>query len=249
MFSGPYSFLNYTQAEHHFTNGLGMKNNSVILVTCLLVSPAVSADWSATFTLASDYLFNGVSQTDEDPALQGSIDWAGDEGWYAGTWASNVDFGDGTDIELDFYAGYFQDLGNGLSLDLGIAQYTYHGTGASSDGNYAEAYAALGVNSTEFKAWYAWDYFGTDAGHYILMVNHTFTINDELSVLVGVDRSASLDEEKFVWEDNDKDYIHWQVTAQYAWSGFDLSIGVQGTDLDTYGDTVVLATIGRTFSL
>lgn len=225
-----------------------MKNPPIVMACCLLLSPTIQAEWSGTVTLASDYLFNGVSQTDEDPALQGSIDWAGESGWYAGTWASNVDFGDGTDIEWDFYAGYWQDLGNDMSLDLGIAQYTYHGTGASSDGNYAEVYATFALKATELKGWYAWDYFGTDAGHYILMVNHTLTINEQLSVLLGIDRSASTNEAKFVWEDNDKDYMHWQVTAQYAWQGFDFTLGVEGTDLDTYGDTRVLATVGRTFS-
>ncbi|WP_100641736.1 TorF family putative porin [Alteromonas facilis] len=225
-----------------------MKLKCFVLTACLVTPFAVNAEWSSTITLASDYLFNGVSQTDEDPALQGSIDWEGETGWYAGTWASNVDFGDDTDIEIDLYVGYWHDLGDDMSLDIGIAQYTYHGGDFSSDGDYAEAYIAWGINNTELKFWYAWDYFGTGAGHYITKISHTIPVNDDFSVLVGVDRSVSMDEDDFVWEDNDKDYIHWQLTASYAWQGFDFTLGVEGTDLDTYGDTVVLATASKTFS-
>ncbi|AWL13086.1 hypothetical protein HMF8227_02634 [Saliniradius amylolyticus] len=225
-----------------------MKSIKYTLFSSLLIAFPALADWSGTATIASDYLFNGVSQTGEDPALQGSIDWAGDTGWYAGTWASNVDFGDDTNLEWDFYAGYWQELGDNMSLDIGLAQYTYHGGDNSSDGNYAEAYATWGIGNTAITLWYAWDYFGTDAAHYITKINHTFPINDNFSILVGVDRSVSMDEEKFVWETNDDDYIHWQTTASYSWSGFDFTLGVEGTDLDTYGDTRLLATASRTFN-
>jgi hypothetical protein len=81
------------------------------------------------------------------------------------------------------------------------------------------------------------------------MLNHTFTINDDLSILVGVDRSASLDADKWEWESDDDTYIHWQVTSNFSASGFEFSLGVQGTDLDTYGDTAVLLTVAHTFEL
>ncbi|GAA0339916.1 hypothetical protein GCM10009092_00510 [Bowmanella denitrificans] len=205
------------------------------------------AEWSVTLTGVSDYLFNGVSQTDENPALQGSIDWAADNGFYAGAWGSNVDFGDDTNLEIDAYLGYYQDLSDSLNLDVGIAQYTYHGAGYSSDGNYPEVYMKWGLGNTAFNVWYSWDYFGTGAGHYILMLNHTLPINDNFSVLLGVDRSTSMDEDKYQWED-DKSYIHWQATAQFSQWGWDMSLGVQGTDLDDTGDTKLLFTVGRTFS-
>lgn len=224
-----------------------MKTRLLLLVLLTGISSSALAGWSSTVTLASDYLFNGVSQTGEDPALQGSIDWSGEAGAYAGAWASNVDFGDDTHIEADIYAGYYSALSDSLNLDVGIAQYTYHGANYSSDGNYAELYTKWNIGATDLNLWYAWDYFGTGAGHYIVMINHTFTINDKVSVLVGVDRSTSLDDDKWEWEPGDSNYVHWQVTGNFSAGGFDFSLGVQGTDLDTYGDTGVLFTVGHTF--
>ena len=72
-----------------------------------LLSTTVSANWSTTITAASDYTFNGVTQTDNDPAIQASLDYAFDSGVYAGAWASNVDFGGDTNLEWDFYVGRY----------------------------------------------------------------------------------------------------------------------------------------------
>ena len=57
------------------------------LSSLLAVCGMAHADLSATVTAASDYTFNGVSQTDTGPALQASLDYAMSDGWYAGTWA------------------------------------------------------------------------------------------------------------------------------------------------------------------
>jgi uncharacterized protein (TIGR02001 family) len=224
-----------------------MKKRLLLATSLLTISSYTFADWSSTVTLANDYLFNGVSQTDESPAIQGSIDWSGKTGWYAGGWASNVDFGDDTNIEADAYLGYYTAINDAVNLDAGIAHYTYNGGDYSSDGNYSELYTKWNFGATDLNFWYAWDYFGTGAGHYIVMLNHTFTINDDLTVLVGVDKSTSLDGDKFEWEAGSDDYIHWQVTSNFSASGFDFSLGVQGTNLDTYGDTALLFTVGRTF--
>ena len=55
--------------------------------------------------VVSDYIFRGFSQTGEDPAIQGGVDLTSGS-FYAGAWASNVDFGDDTDAEIDVYGGY-----------------------------------------------------------------------------------------------------------------------------------------------
>ena len=225
-----------------------MRHSALSALLLVSFAPSTMAQWSSTLTLASDYLFNGVTQTDENPALQGSLDWAGESGWYAGAWGSNVDFGDDTNLEVDIYAGYYQDLSENMSLDIGIAQYTYHGAGYSSDGNYPEAYVKWGIGNTELNFWYSWDYFGSDAGHYIVMLNHTLELNEATSLLLGVDRSTSLDAEKYEWETDKRYYYHWQATLNYSYAGFDMSLGLHGTDLDTYGDTTLLLTVGRTFT-
>jgi uncharacterized protein (TIGR02001 family) len=73
-----------------------------------LSAVAANAEITGTVTAVSDYDFRGITQTAQDPALQGSIDYAHDSGFYIGAWASNVDFGDCCDenIEVDLYTGF-----------------------------------------------------------------------------------------------------------------------------------------------
>ena len=83
---------------------------TMALVTGLLALSGVSqAQFSSTWTAVSDYDFRGYSQSAKSPALQASADYtAGDTGFSAGAWASNVDFGPATmkTMELDLYANY-----------------------------------------------------------------------------------------------------------------------------------------------
>ena len=59
----------------------------------LAAATAANAQVSSTWTLTNDYDFRGATQSAKDPAVQASIDYAHESGWYIGAWASNVDFG------------------------------------------------------------------------------------------------------------------------------------------------------------
>ncbi|HAG41369.1 TorF family putative porin [Pseudoalteromonas sp. UBA6610] len=218
-----------------------------------LLSTTVSANWSTTITAASDYTFNGVTQTDSDPAIQASLDYAFDSGIYAGAWASNVDFGDDTDFELDAYLGKYVQLTDTVSADYGIAYYTYQGN--NSDGNYAEAYTKFGYASeygqTELNFWYSWDYFGTGAGHVISMIAHTFEIAPNHAIRASFDISNSLDGEKWAWDVNQKkSYKHYRLAYQTSYEGFGIEIAAEDTSLDyDYADERIVLAISRTFDL
>lgn len=58
----------------------------------------------ANVAIATDYVFRGVSETRENPAIQGGFDASyafGPIDVFAGVWASNVDFGDEVEEETD----------------------------------------------------------------------------------------------------------------------------------------------------
>lgn len=108
-----------------------MMKKTLIATAMLAGSSAAMAEISGNVTLASDYAFRGVSQTDEQIAIQGGFDYAHDSGLYVGTWASNVDstfFGGARDpqIELDVYAGFAGEM-SGIGYDVGILRYIYPG--------------------------------------------------------------------------------------------------------------------------
>jgi uncharacterized protein (TIGR02001 family) len=104
--------------------------------------PAITVSGSAA--IASDYRFRGVSQTDEQLAVQGGITIAHDSGFYVGTWASNLagwgTFG-GANMELDLIGGYKAKLADNATLDVGLTWYVYPGGADRTD--FAEPYAKL----------------------------------------------------------------------------------------------------------
>jgi uncharacterized protein (TIGR02001 family) len=109
-----------------------------LLGLCAPVLAEVSMNIGAT----SNYIWRGISQTDDSAAISGGLDWSGATGLYAGTWVSNVDFGEGyeTSYELDLYGGYAGEIGD-FGYDVGLIYYTYD---PDDDSNFLE----LGVSGS-----------------------------------------------------------------------------------------------------
>lgn len=227
--------------------------------TAVMLPSLASADLTSTVGIVSDYTFNGVSQTDNDPALQASLDYGTDD-FYVGTWASNVDFGENedTNIEWDFYAGKYFQLSQAASIDTGIAYYTYHGQDnevdqvASDDYAYPEIYAKTGFASefgqTEFNLWYSWDYFGLGGGHTVAMLAHSYDVAEGHTLRLSVDQSHSEDEKKWQWDGTDS-YVHYRLAYQTSFEGFDFEVAAEDTsmtDVDT-ADARIVAGVSYTF--
>lgn len=105
--------------------------------------PAGPITVSGSVALVSDYRFRGVSQSDEEMAIQGGFTVAHESGVYVGTWASNLSgwgtFG-GSNMELDIFGGYKLPVGGG-TLDVGLTWYMYPGGSDKTD--FAEPYIKL----------------------------------------------------------------------------------------------------------
>jgi len=108
---------------------------------------------TGNLTLASDYRFRGISQTNRKPTLQGGFDFAAG-GFYLGNWNSNLDSDlyTGANIEMDFYGGYRGAAGS-VSYDLGVLYYYYPGSGNTGAGRIdnTELYAAAGIGPFTLK--------------------------------------------------------------------------------------------------
>ncbi|WP_251278244.1 TorF family putative porin, partial [Enterobacter hormaechei] len=82
--------------------------------------------YSWNVTAVSDYLFRGVSQTDQDPTLQAGFTYTSPVGLYAGVWGSGVDFGAGDPkTEVDYLIGYGVDVTERVNVDVLLNRYTY----------------------------------------------------------------------------------------------------------------------------
>lgn len=100
-------------------------------------------DISATATVVSDYRFRGVSASDRDPAVQGSVDLTY-HGFYAGIWASSIARTADTNVETDLYAGYTGEAGP-VTYEIGAIAYLYPGGDGTGD-----VYEATGALSYTF---------------------------------------------------------------------------------------------------
>ena len=101
---------------------------------------------TANVTVASNYIYRGLTQTNNKPAIQGGFDYAHESGFYVGNWNSNISWiSDGyggvgsaghsvsAPIEMDFYGGFKKELiGEGFASDLGVLQYYYSTAGMPS---------------------------------------------------------------------------------------------------------------------
>uniref|UniRef100_B0T8W8 Uncharacterized protein n=1 Tax=Caulobacter sp. (strain K31) TaxID=366602 RepID=B0T8W8_CAUSK len=86
--------------------------------------------------VASDYIFRGISNTNNKGQVFGGVDATYGIG-YAGVWASNVDFGtENPDAEIDFYAGVKPTVSD-VNLDLGVIYYSYSKDKNGIPGSYS----------------------------------------------------------------------------------------------------------------
>ena len=131
--------------------------------------------FSGNVTLASEYVYRGLTQTNEDPALQGGFDYSHESGFYLGVWASNLEFGsmatDQPSLEINVYGGVASEFANGIGWDLGALYYIYPDQNEDVDGDYdfLELYASLSYEwGTEYKPAatigfaYSPDFYGED---------------------------------------------------------------------------------------
>jgi uncharacterized protein (TIGR02001 family) len=125
-----------------------------LLVAALVASfaaPAMAEEspFSANVSITSNYLYRGLSQTGNKPALQGGFDYAHESGFYAGVWGSSIswlsDFGVAANAgtEFDTYAGFSGEAGD-IGYDVGFLRYNYPGEyGGNLTANTNELYGSV----------------------------------------------------------------------------------------------------------
>lgn len=182
--------------------------------------------------ISSDYVFRGISNSNEEPQVQVDFNWSHEIGIYTGVWASNTDFGGaGNSMELDPYIGFANTIGDtGFSYDVGYWFYTY--PGSESDLNYGEAYAIGTYSQGRFyvspSVWYADNYFGEDFLDDVHGIAYDVTVGWEFPWQINA--SARLGEQTFTSGGDGLDYTYYDIGATKSVAGFDLSLRWHDTD-------------------
>lgn len=218
-----------------------------VLSAGLLTAGSASAEVSGSVAVVSDYLFRGVTQTSEKPALQGGITWTHDSGFYAGGWGSSISWLSDADpdvssqVELDMFAGYTGKFGQSeFGYDVGLNYYGYPGDypAGFNDPDTLELYFGLSWKFLSARYWYATtDLFG----------------------IPGSDGSTNLDlgagrefapgwkgtlgwGKQWVKGVPDADYTFWKLGVDKSFeSGFGIGVAYQDNDLSGFDDAFVLS--------
>ncbi len=112
----------------------------------LLSASAVQAqEWTANFAASNNYIWRGLTQSINEGAISGGIDYAAESGFYVGTWASNVSY-DSDDVysyEHDMYFGMAGETDT-FSWDIGYLYYNYD---SNAGFDFGEVYGSIGVGN------------------------------------------------------------------------------------------------------
>jgi uncharacterized protein (TIGR02001 family) len=222
----------------------------VAVVACLLgaaaLSPSAHAAVSGTLTLTSDYVFRGFTQTAEEPALQGGLEFESESGFYAGGWGSSIswlsDLGDdiSSQLEVDAYAGYRGQFNDTVSYDVGAIYYWYPGSYPSgfNDADTTELY--FGISAGVFSAKYSYavtDLFGIDDsdGSSYLEAGLDFGFAETWSLGLHAGK-------QFISGDFGEDYVDYKVAVSKEFANdFGVDLGWYDTDVDGADSNVFIA--------
>ena len=212
----------------------------VVNLPALVMAEDSPHEFSANVALSTDYRFRGITQTSHDPALSGGFDYSYTPfGFYAGVWASNLDFNvpdpDPADLEIDFYGGFSGEIANGIGWDIGGLYYAYPGSDTGSgvaDYDYFEAYGSLSYDFGTFNVAgglaYSPDYFFESDDSLYVYGDIGVPLPQGFSLAGHVGHQSIDDNAQF----GTPDYLDWSVGISKDIGMFTFDVSYIDTDLD-----------------
>ncbi len=197
---------------------------------------ASAGDFTANISASNNYLWRGLTQSENEPAVSGGIDYAHDSGLYVGTWVSNVSYAtpDTFSYEHDMYVGFAGEY-NEISYDFGYLYYNYD---EQADFDFGEIYGSLGYKGFSVTAYIlahteadenigvgedGGDYdFGFGSAFYI-SGDYVFEIREglELGLHVGYHDGDFVD--AFNFADGTYEYVDYNISLAKGGFGFVVS--------------------------
>ena len=220
---------------------------SMVALLAGAMAGTAQAEFSGNLGATSNYLWRGVTQTDDNAAISGGLDYAHESGFYVGTWTSNIDGG----YELDGYFGFGGSAGD-VGYDLSYTYYAYPSGGWGTDDeldfgeikgtlSYSVATVGIAYGSNAQDNAKAYDgslyYFGDLAfelkegltlGFHLGLFDgdtvefkDTFGDDSYVDYSISLTKTTSLGDVSFLLSDTDMDDDDPQVAISWS-TGFDL---------------------------
>lgn len=214
-----------------------MNLKTLLLTSALVAVPAAASALEYEVTrnigVTSDYVWRGVSQSDNDYSLFGGADLTSGM-FYAGVWAGQVDFGGDANAEIDFYAGVKPSLGP-VTLDLGVLYYAYP---QETNLNLVEVKAAAGLDLGGGFSVTGTTFYSPEVGE-----DGPSSFYAELAAAYDIpvdagpfDLSLAASVGNFDYEDTFDNYVNYRVAVSGATeTGWTVVGAYTDTDLDNVG--------------
>ena len=205
-------------------------------VLALLSTPSL-AQISANAGVSNNYLWRGLTQSNNEVAVSGGLDYAFDSGFYVGTWVSNVEYAsdDTYSYEHDVYFGF--SGGDEVTYDIGWLYYNYDDV---NNFDFHEVYGSIGVGGFSATLYLLG---GTEQDEPTPAVDYGFAETTYLSLDYGFETSSGLGVTLHAGQhDGDfseafngvpGDYMDYSIS--FAVDNF--SFTISDTDLDDAGPT------------
>lgn len=193
----------------------------------LFYGAPVHAEILGYFTAGTNYLWRGVTQTSDTPAISAAIEYHADQGSYLGVWSSNINYGDRPSYEVNAYLGHQFDLAQ-ATIDLAVRHYYFPSGGKYSYDFQADKWEdkesssftelQMGVTFAGLNARYSYsnNYLDSDRPGYYIELNYTYLVMDELSFKLhaGASGSEAIDDAQYSASDH---------SATIKWTNFFLT--------------------------
>ena len=212
---------------------------------------------NGTAAVVSQYRFRGLSQSNNQPVIQGSMTVSHSSGFYVSAWGSSassnayadspIDIG-GT--EIDVYGGFTHALGSsGLKVDMGVYGYIYPGSSkinGGTSGNYYEVYGSLaqsiGPATAKVGVYYAPPQKVFNLSVFSPTRNNTYVYGDLSSGIPGTPMAVH----GHVGHtgggfDYAKPYVDYSVGASVTWKALTLDASLVGTNIS---DSDIISALG-----
>jgi len=122
----------------------------------LLTSGVASAQLSGSVSLVSNYVYRGVSLSNDQPEPQVNLAYDSDAGWFGGLFVSPVTLPQ-SNSQVIGYAGYAQQWRNDMSWEVGVSEAAYP---QNSEQNYGEAFVGWSAERLNARLYYSPNYLG-----------------------------------------------------------------------------------------
>ncbi|MGE5088120.1 MAG: TorF family putative porin [Candidatus Levyibacteriota bacterium] len=226
-------------------------------------APAADAKEPPPYTIAtnfgiySQYVFRGLTQTDQKPAFQGGFDLTTTSGFYAGTWGSNISWlhdagvvNHGASLEWDLYGGYRYSFTPDWGIDVGALYYYY--PGSYVDGvtkpDSTELYVAGSWKWASLKYSHAVsNLFGVPDSHnsWYLDLSANYPLTDTLTLNAHVGRQEFKGQTAGINNGDNLNYTDWKLGLTYSVNNWNVGAYYTDTNAKDAGYTLAGRNIGK----